>query len=229
MKINIITAYLLFIGAYIMPFLGQADTQTTCLDTVFLNNDGSYYQIPPTSVNHLSVGDVLAVPYLKSDVVSAEVVEENLPQGLSLFPNGLIVVTQADKLKVGKYTLDIKTTDTQGSEVNTTLLFEITQPVDRADKAASYRLGGITIISELSRGEVLAEPVDKDGSIKVARRIMGNLPPGTQLTPEGKIIVSDRELLKANTYSTGVVTMDQLGGVTFLMVTISLEDKEGAH
>ena len=78
-------------------------------------------------------------------------------------------------------------------------------------------------LSNLSNGEILAKSIDKDGAIAAAQCVMGGLPPGTHLTSEGKIVVTDHQLLVPGTYSAGIVTIDCLGGVTFFMITVPIE------
>ncbi|MEM6845479.1 MAG: hypothetical protein AAF632_24915 [Bacteroidota bacterium] len=211
-------------AVFLIVLFAEVQAQKEPSDTVLFSNNGFYYRTPPLSVNHLNVGDILAAPYLpKSNVVSAKLTDGKLPEGLSLFPNGLIVVSQQDIVQVGDYPLTIVTQDQQENQTTTKLTLEIIAANDRLDQEAIYKLESQPIIGALSEGEVLARPIDQDGTIKMAKCIMGGLPPGTQLTPDGKIVVSDHKLLVPNTYNAGIVTIDQLGGVTFFMVTVPLE------
>lgn len=193
-------------------------------EDMLLSDNGFYYRNPAITLNHLNNGDILAAPYLPtSDIVSAKISDGELPRGFSLIPNGMIVVKRSDLVEVGNYTIAITTIDAQENEVTTFLSLEITEPSSYRDNEAMYKMGSDSILGTLSDGEVLAEPIDKDGLIKTAKYVMGHLPPGTQLTPEGKIVVTDHKLLVPNIYNVGIVTVDQREGVTFLIITVPIE------
>ena len=211
----------------LVTLLSGVAAQKRPIDTVLFSANGFYYRTPPISINHLNVGDILAAPYLpKSNIISAQLTDGKLPEGVSLFPNGLIVVSQNETIEVGHYPLTITTQDQQDNQTTTMLTLEITEANNQVDQEAIYRLESKPIIGGLAEGEVLARPIDQDGTIKVAKCIMGSLPPGTQLTPDGKIVIADLKLLVPNIYNAGIVTVDQLGGVTFFMVTVPIKASE---
>lgn len=195
-------------------------------DSSLLSEDGVYYRLLTNPINHLSIGEIIAAPYQPSSaIVSAEIIEGALPIGSSIFPNGLIVVDQPDLVKVGTYPLTVKITNEQDEETVTKFTLQITTAA-RPDSDAFYEMNQSTRIELLSEGEILAQPFDKDGSIQTAKCIMGNLPPGTQLTPEGKILVVDRKQLVSSVYNAAIVTVDKLGGTTFFMITVPINSEE---
>jgi len=204
-----------------VPYKAQAqDIQS---DNILLSESGFYYRIPPTSVNHFNIGDIVAAPYQpKLNITSAEVTDGKLPEGMTLFPNGLIVIEQSDIIEVGNHPVTITTTDIQENRIPTALSIEVVDVNSRTDSEAVYEMESNSVISKLTEGDVLAHPIDQDGTIKAAEWVMGTLPPGTQLTANGQVVVTDPNLLVPRTYNAGIVTVDQLGGVTFFMVTVPI-------
>lgn len=194
------------------------------IDTTLLSDNGFYYRMPPAPLNHLTVGEIIAVPYLpEADIVSASVVSGQLPPGTNMYPNGFVVVENADALEVGSYSLEIETIDAEDYQMLTALSFKILDASDLEDTEAVYQMQQSKKMGVLIEGDVLALPMDKDGSIKVAKYIVGALPPGTKLTPNGQVVVADHNMLAPGVYNSGIVTIDEQGGTTFFMVTVPIE------
>ncbi|WKN44586.1 hypothetical protein [Tunicatimonas pelagia] len=227
MKFKTIVLLLLFLGmstALSVSTLHQVQAQHIQADDILLSESKFYYRIPPTSVNHFNIGDIVAAPYQpKLSITSAEVTEGSLPKGMALFPNGFIVVEQSDAIEVGNHSLTITTTDVQENKTTTSLSIEVINSNNHTDREAVYQMESHSIISKLEEGDILAQPIDQDGSIKAAKWVMGGIPPGTRLTANGQIVVTDPKLLVPRIYNAGIVTVDQLGGVTFFMVTVPIE------
>nr|WKN34456.1 hypothetical protein K4G66_18935 [Tunicatimonas sp. TK19036] len=208
--------------------LNVLQTESFDPDTSSLSKNRYYWRIPPRPLNHVTVGEILAVPYLpEARIVSARLVDGKLPTGVVLFPNGFLIVESID-IEVGNYPIVIETIDEKESKVTTSFSIKFLNTCDWTDTHAMYKIEQKKV-DLLSEGDVLAVPFDKNGPIKAAKWVIGSLPPGTRLTTDGKIVVENKKMLIPDTYSPGIVTIDAQGGVTFFVVSVSISNDSIEH
>ncbi|MCJ8163930.1 T9SS type A sorting domain-containing protein [Pontibacter sp. E15-1] len=81
-------------------------------------------------------------------------------------------------------------------------------------------------------GEAIATFTDPDGAIENAAIVGGTLPAGTELRPNGTLLVRDKHLLKPGSYSLTIETVDEAGGKTQTVVNFTISqdwDNDGVN
>nr|WKN38838.1 hypothetical protein K4G66_08990 [Tunicatimonas sp. TK19036] len=195
-----------------------------------LSKNKFYYQAPPTPINNLSTGDILAVPFQATEaILSAHLISGTLPSGITLFPNGLVIVSNKAQLKSGRHSFIVETADEAQKSVRTELELVIKDESSHPDRLAFYKITPSHEINFFRNGDVLARAIDPDGPIVSALHIMGTLPPGSTLTSKGELIVQDRLLLEPNIYTAGIATVDEQGNSTFFIITVPIESSNVAE
>lgn len=188
---------------------------------IFKDNDPHYFVLPAVPINHLMNGKIVAFPkasFMKETLLVAG----NLPDGVSLYPSGLLVISNDNLLKAGEYKIKIKTTDADRNIRKHTLKLHFISN-GRPDRDATFSMKPLKDIKQYQNQDVLAEAIDRDGKIIDALQINGSLPQGTSLTHDGKIIVSNAEALQPGIETVWIVIADEHKGVTTFAVTLELK------
>ncbi|MEQ9439011.1 MAG: hypothetical protein RIG62_08175 [Cyclobacteriaceae bacterium] len=189
-----------------------------------LSENRFYYQILPTPINHFTTGEILALPFLIADqIVSAQVISGELPPGTLLHANGLVTVVDETLLEANTYVCMIETIDNADNSTKTKLTITIKAAADQPNRDAIYKMTSTQEVTLLADGDVLASALDPDGEIVAALQVMGTLPPGSELTPQGKLVVKDHAQLVPDIYTAGIATVDKQGNTTFFIITVPIK------
>lgn len=203
---------------WIMPLHGQsADTAS---------HDPIYFQIPASPINHLTDGTILAMAHdADGEIIGCALYAGELPPGVVLGDDGTFVVISQEKLTIGTYPLEILTVDEKGgiSGIELVLTF---LPKGLSDAPSRARVLSVKPLHAYKRHDVIVQVRDLDGPIVRTQFVKGELPPGTFLTQNGKILVDDPEALKPGIYDFILLVQDQKGGAGFISVTLPLSAGE---
>ena len=192
-------------------------------------HDPIYFQIPASPINHFTDGTILAMARdADGEIIGCALYDGELPPGVTLADNGILVVTSQEKLTVGTHPLEILTVDEQGgiSAVQLDLTF---LPQGLPDVPAQAHVLPLKPLHTYKRNDVLARVWDLDGPIVRTQFVKGELPPGTHLTQDGKILVEDSQALKPAIYNFILLVEDQKGGACFMALTLSLSARQTAN
>lgn len=196
-------------------------------DGDMLSENKFYYEILPTPINHISNGEILALPFRATkQIVSARVISGTIPSGAAVYPNGLVTVTDETQIKRGQYSFVLETIDETQKSVITEIELTIKEKTSQPDRMANYKMASTQEMSLFNNGDVLARAVDPDGEIVQALQVMGTLPAGSELTAQGELIVKDRAQLVSDIYTVGIVTVDMQGNTTFFIITVPITESK---
>lgn len=192
-----------------------------------LNDDrAEYITMPAGPVNQYQDGEIIAIATdADGPIIAAAISEGELPEGIVLVDDGTILVVDHTKLLPGSHPLEVVTVDEKGG-MSTHKLTVAFQASGKADRKASYKVYPPKPVDQYKNQETLIIPADPDGKITDIKWIRGTLPPGTEITTDGKMVVTDQDALKAGTYDLQLITYDERGGATLFSLTISLSAKD---
>ena len=180
-----------------------------------------YFVLPPCPVNQYTSGEIIAVPVDASPVLSATLKKGSAPAGTVLFPNGCLVVIDPTQLHAGTYRFAVETADQDGNTATHALTVKL-KPSGKEDVDAMYTVRPQKALDQYVQGDVLAASHDRDGEIVHSEFVKGNLPTGTSLTSDGKVVVDDASQLQPGQYAAWITTEDKRGGTTLFIITLSL-------
>ena len=186
-----------------------------------LGKSDYYFVLPPCPVNQYTSGEIIAVPKDGAPVLNATLKKGDTPAGTALFPNGCLVVVDPAQLDVGTYRFAIETADQAGNTATHSLTVKL-KPSGKADADAMYAVRPPKALDRYVRGDVLAASQDRDGAIVQSEFVKGQLPAGSILTDDGRVIVEDPAQLQAGQYAAWIATEDEQGGTTLFIITLIL-------
>jgi hypothetical protein len=184
--------------------------------------------IPPTQIDLLTNGTIIATPTdPNGSITSAFLISGTLPPGTVLNTlTGVITVSDATELEAGIYSPEIRTTDVIGGQTTET----VTITLLNTDEEAIYTILPAKNIDAYLIDDELATASDPNGDITGAEVISGDLPPGSSLQSDGKVLVTDPAALIAGTTAATIRTTDSLGYTTDSVVIIEiLSDNEAEY
>ena len=180
-----------------------------------------YFVLPPCPVNQYTSGEIIAVPKDRSPILNATLKKGTAPTGTALFPNGCLVVVDPTQLDVGTYRFAVETADQAGNTMTHALTVKL-KPSGKEDTDAMYAVRQSKALDQYVRGDVLAVSQDRDGAIVRSEFVKGQLPPGSALTDDGRVVVDDPAQLQAGQYAAWIATEDKEGGTTLFIITLVL-------
>ncbi len=199
------------------------DVQTTEA-TINADSIQQYFILSSLPINQLKSGEIIAIPYPgQAQVVDAYVVTGQLPAGITLYPNGLLTVSDSKLVQAGHYNFTIETI-LVSKEVRRHELHWQATAAKGIDRDAIFFVTNKKNIGEYVNGEMLAHAHDPDGDVTSARVIRGGLPNGSSLSDKGNVVVSDSHMLKTGTYHAWIVTTDTQKGISLFVLTLYLEN-----
>ncbi len=178
-------------------------------------------------VNDYVNQDTLAVATDENgEIVASEVVGGGIPPGASISSNGSILVLNSIDLIEGTFDVEILTTD----EFNGQTLSEITIVIHSSDIEATYTIESPKPVNDYLINDILAFATDENGEI-ISSTVSGTLPPGSTITTDGRIYVSDNSQLVEGSYQLEVETTDEFGGTTTqtIIIKINPADNEAEY
>lgn len=216
---------IMFMVGFANIIYGQPATSHSEVEaTIIEDSIQQYFMLSSLPVNHLKSGEIIAVPYPgEAQVIDAFVVAGKLPSGTSLYPNGLVVVSNSTLVEAGTYSFTIETTLANEEVRRHELNWHVT-PAKSADRDAIFFVTNKKNIREYVNGEMLAHAHDPDGDVTSALVIKGQLPQGSLLSERGNVIVSDNSVLEVGTYNAWIVTTDAQKGLSLFILTLNLEN-----
>ncbi len=169
-------------------------------------------------IDLLNDGDVIAtVTDGDGPIIYASIISGTLPSGLSLNSlNGSIFVQIKGNLAAMSETVVIGTTDSTGGYSENSV-----EIVIATDSEAVYTIKKARFVNAIRNGDVMAFAEDPDGDIVSATVTEGIVLLGTELKPNGEVVVIDRNMLQEGVnHSFQVETTDVLGGTTTTLLTL---------
>ena len=192
------------------------------------NDDCSaeYVTMPAGPVNQYQDGEIIAIATdADGPIIAAAISEGELPEGIVLVDDGTILVVDHTKLLPGSHTLEVVTVDNKGG-MSTHKLNISFHSSGKADRKASYKVYPPKPVNQYKNQETLIIPADPDGKITDIKWVKGLVPPGTEITTDGKMVVTDQNALKADSYDVQLITYDERGGATLFSLTVTLSAKD---
>lgn len=224
--------FILKTSILVIGLLSLLTPRSTNAQGVFKGGSFEYHVMESTPVNHLSAGKIMGIAdHDKYKIVSVQIKEGKLPEGIAMFDDGTMAVKQENEsLSPGKYQIKAEFIDEQGSRFTKKIKFEIVK-ASQTDTEASIRIAKPKTTNpkfehHYQAGDVVAQFRDPDGLITEAKLIKGFVPPGLMFVQNKNFVVTQPELLKTGEYFCLFFLKDEKGGNSVLAISLPIGIQE---
>ncbi len=202
---------------------------TLSFELVLLEDeDAVWWVIPPTPLNELSNGQIIAAPTdPNGPIIKAALQTYGLPQGMVLDRlSGTISITDVKRILPNSYPLTITTYDIAGGVTTATIRIIIQKAVEED----IYVIEKPRIVDTYAVDDRLAFVKEEYGPITSADILSGEIPAGTVLDADGTVKVADTSTLATGRFTAEIRTTNSSAvEVDSIVVIEILEDTEAVY